>query len=61
MPLAKEALFLLLSLLRGQDILNANNQKKTHQRELHPLKIIKPCDNTGNQATGGPPTLKQCR
>lgn len=48
MPLAKEALFLLLSLLKGQDILNANNQKKTHQRELHPLKIIKPCNNRGN-------------
>lgn len=44
MPLAKEALFSLLSVRRGQDILNVNNQKKTHQRELHTSKIIKPCD-----------------
>ena len=58
---SKGSTILLLSLLRGQDILRVNNKKKTHQTELHPLKIIKTCDNTGNQATGAPPTLKQCR
>lgn len=59
LPLAKEALFFLLSLLRRQREFSVNDLKETHQRELHPLKVIKPCDNTGNQATGAPPTLKQ--
>ena len=59
MPLAKEAIILLLASWRGQREFNVNHQEKTHQRELHPLEIIKPCDNTGIEATGAPPTLKQ--
>lgn len=58
MPLAKEAIILLLASWRGQREFN-NHQEKTHQRELHPLEIIKPCDNIGTESTGAPPTLKQ--
>jgi hypothetical protein len=60
MSLAKEALFLLLSLLRKQES-SVHNLKETHQEVLHPVKVIKPCDSTGNQARGAPPTLKQDR
>lgn len=39
MPWTKEALLVLLALWRQREF-NVN-QKKTHQKELHPLKIIK--------------------
>lgn len=58
MPLAKEAIALLLALWRGQRI-QCQPSGETHQRKLHPLKIIKPYDNTGIETTGAPPTLKQ--